>query len=300
MTAQSSVTDRPAGSTNHTTGSLVSRDGTTIGYRQLGHGPGLLMVQGAMGSAHNFMELATGLAESFTVYLPDRRGRGLSGPAGVDYSLAKEVEDLDALMVETGARQVFGLSSGAVIALHAAQTLGSIQRLAIFEPALFVEGAMPTALLTRFARELAEDRIPAALVTSMQATRMGPPIFNLIPRPILEMLTGMMLGKEDRAGSGEYLPMRTLAPTLEQDMKIVVEGSGELQNYAAVRIDVLLLGGSKSPAYLRAALDVLVKLLPHATRTEFAGLGHGAPWNADRGGRPEPVADALRRFFRRA
>jgi hypothetical protein len=34
-----------------TTGTVTSRDGTKIGYRQSGHGPGIVLVQGAMGTA---------------------------------------------------------------------------------------------------------------------------------------------------------------------------------------------------------------------------------------------------------
>ena len=60
---------------------------------------------------------------------------------------------------------------------------------------------------------------------------------------------------------------------------------------------LLLLGGSKSPAFLKVALDALEKVLPHVTRVEFPGLGHAASWNTDRGGQPEPVAQELRRFF---
>src|SRR6266568_8936499 len=65
----------------YTTSSVTSQDGTTIGYRQLGHGPAIVLVQGAMGSAHNFMQLAGMLTDAFTVYIPDRRGRGLSSLA---------------------------------------------------------------------------------------------------------------------------------------------------------------------------------------------------------------------------
>ena len=61
--------------------------------------------------------------------------------------------------------------------------------------------------------------------------------------------------------------------------------------------DVLLLGGSKSPAYLKAALDALERVLPHARRVEFPGLGHEASGNSDRRGQPERVAQELRRFF---
>lgn len=72
--------------------SVVSKDGTTIGYRAYSHGPGLLIVQGAMGTAYNYDQLAQALAASFTVYVPDRRGRGLSPrPYTPDDSVAREV-----------------------------------------------------------------------------------------------------------------------------------------------------------------------------------------------------------------
>src|SRR5437588_9690521 len=122
----------------YTTGSVTSQHGTAIGYRQYGHGPGIVLEQGGMGSAHNFHQLAVALADTFTVYVPDRRGRGLSGPFGKDYSIKKDVEDLDALFTKTGAHSLFGLSVGGLIALQAALTLPAIHKVAIFEPGLSV------------------------------------------------------------------------------------------------------------------------------------------------------------------
>ena len=58
-------------------GSVTSKDRTIISYRQIGHGPGLMVLHGIMESAQSHMQLAEALADSFTVYLPDRRGRGL-------------------------------------------------------------------------------------------------------------------------------------------------------------------------------------------------------------------------------
>jgi hypothetical protein len=131
----------------------------------------------------------------------------------------------------------------------------------------------------------------------MKATQMGPPVFNVIPRWLLERLTTMMLASEDKKAGGDDVTMRMLAPTLHYDFQLVSETEGALESFRAVRADVLLLGGSKSPAYLKAALDALEKVLPHVTRIEFPGLGHGASGNTDRGGQPEGVAQELRRFF---
>src|SRR5262249_48020947 len=79
---------------------------------QLGHGPGIVALHGSMESARSHMQLAAALAGRFTVYLPDRRGRGMSGAYGANYNMQREVEDLDALLANTGAQRVFRVSSG--------------------------------------------------------------------------------------------------------------------------------------------------------------------------------------------
>ena len=279
------------------TGSVISKDGTTIGYRQLGHGPGVVVLHGAMESGQSHTQLAEALADTYTVYLPDRRGRGLSGPYGRGYSIHKDVEDMDALLTKTGAHSVFGVSSGAIIWLNAALTLPAIHKAAIFEPPLLVNGSAPIAGLTRFDREIAQGKVAAALITGMKETQMGPPMLNLMPRWLLERLTTMMLASEEKKAGPDDITMRMLGPTLHYDFQLVIEMDGALERFRALPAAVLLLGGSKSPAYLKAALDGLEKVLPDVTRVEFPGLGHEASGNTDRRGQPERVAQELRRFF---
>jgi pimeloyl-ACP methyl ester carboxylesterase len=286
----------------YTIGFVTSKDGATIGYRQLGHGPALVLVQGAMGSAQNFMQLAGLLSDAFTVYVPDRRGRGLSPlPFSKDYRIQKDVEDVEALLAKTGAHSVFGLSSGALICLQAALTLPAIHKAAVYEPALFLESSEPMAFVTRFNREMTQGKVAAALVTAMKGAQMGPPIMGVMPRFLLESLTNRVMKAEEKEGSGEYLSMRELAPALQYDFEVVVEMSGKLECFRTLQTEVLLLGGSKSPAYLKVALDALEQVLPHVARVEFQGLGHGSPWNYDKqrnpDGKPEVVAQALRQFF---
>lgn len=284
-------------SQEYTSGFVTSKDGTAIGYRQLGHGPGIVLVQGTMGTAQHFMQLAGSLADTFTVFVPDRRGRGMSGHGRSDYSIHREVEDLDALLTKTNAHYVFGLSSGAMISLQAALTSATIHKLAIFEPPLFINGSVPTALIARYEKEMAQGRVAAALITGMQAGQFGPPIFNVMPRWLLEWFVSMAMKKEEKQGADGYPTMGELAPTLHNDFQLVNEMSDKLKNFKDVRSKVLLLGGSQSPVYLKSALENLEKILPHAEWIEFPGLGHAAVWNADRGGQPEPVAQELRRFF---
>ena len=279
------------------TGSITSKDGTTIGYRQLGHGPGVVLLHGIMESAQSHIQLAEGLADTFTVYLPDRRGRGLSGPQGSDYRLEKEVEDLDALLSKTGAHYVFGVSAGAIVCLEAAITLPAIHRAAIFEPPLIIDDSVSTAFVERFDKEMAQGRVVSALVTAMKGSQMGPPVFNVMPRWLLELLTKMMTASEEKKAKADDVTMRMLASTLHSDFQLSVETKEALESFKAIRADVLLLGGSKSPAYFKVALDALEKVLPHAKRTEFPGLNHGASGNANRGGKPKLVAQELRQFF---
>ena len=279
------------------TGSITSKDGTTIGYRQLGHGPGVVLLHGIMESAQSHIQLAEGLADTFTVYLPDRRGRGLSGPQGSDYRLEKEVEDLDALLTKTGAHYVFGVSAGAIVCLQAALTLPAIHRAAIFEPPLIIDDSVSTAFVERFDKEMAQGKVVSALVTAMKGSQMGPPVFNVMPRWLLELLTKMMTASEEKKAKADDVTMRMLASTLHSDFQLSVETKEALESFKAIRADVLLLGGSKSPAYFKVALDALEKVLPHAKRTEFPGLNHGASGNANRGGKPKLVAQVLRQFF---
>jgi pimeloyl-ACP methyl ester carboxylesterase len=289
-----------AASEYDTTKSVTSKDGTIINYRQLGHGPGVVMLHGAMESARSHTRLAEALADAFTVYLPERRGHNLSGPFSKDYSMRKEVEDLDALLIQTGAHNVFGVSAGGLICLRVALSLPAIHQVAVYEPALIVNGSASTAFLTRYDQEIAQDKVAAALITGMKAAQLGPPVFNAIPRWLLELLTTMAMKQEDRKAKAGDVTMRMLAPTLHYDFQLVTEMAETLENFKAVRPEVLLLGGSESPAWLKVALDALEKVLPHVKRIEFPGLDHGGSSdnsNTNRGGQPELVAQELRRFF---
>jgi hypothetical protein len=66
---------------------VTSKDDTTIGYRQMGAGLGLILLHGGASASQKHMWLGTMLSDAFTIYNPDRPGRGLSGPFG-DSSLS--------------------------------------------------------------------------------------------------------------------------------------------------------------------------------------------------------------------
>src|ERR1700685_2486681 len=133
-------------------GTVRSADGTTIGYRQYGSGPGLILVHGGMKAAQHLSALAADLSDRFRVHVPDRRGRGLSGPPGTAYGIQREVEDMQALIAATDARFIFGHSSGALISLRTALSTPALDRIAVYEPPLPVHGSVPVDLLGRVGR----------------------------------------------------------------------------------------------------------------------------------------------------
>ncbi len=276
------------------THSVLSRDGTTIGYRQLGSGPGLVLVHGAGQSSQDFMSLASALSDSFTLYVPDRRGRGLSGPFGDGYGLEAECDDLRSIMTRTGARFVFGLSSGAVICLRAAVLVPEVARAALYEPPLPTQSRPPAAWADRYDQEVARGDLGAAMVTALEGTQsLGPARF--VPRFALVPLMRLAVARADPSKiTGDRIHPLTLITTLHYDAQLVREMEGRLEDSRHVGVPVLLLGGSRSPAYLRRSLDLLEGLLPQYTRFELAGAGHTAAGN---NGRPELVARELRRFF---
>jgi pimeloyl-ACP methyl ester carboxylesterase len=283
-----------------TTGSVTSRDGTRVGYLKVGQGPAVVLLHGSFESARSHMGLALGLADSFTCYLPDRRGRGMSGPYPADYGVRTEVEDLAAVLAESGAQRIFGVSAGGISVLEAACTLPGIRKTAVYEPALVMERAKYTQWLSRFDREMAAGDVSAAMITSMFGLELAPPVFKLLPRKLLAGMTSMAMKSEDKKAASHAVTMRQLAPTLHYEGVLLREMAETVDRFAQVQAKVLLLGGSKGLPFLKPGLDALAATLPHNRRVEFPGLDHGGSSDvspSNRNGKPEVVVPELRRFF---
>jgi pimeloyl-ACP methyl ester carboxylesterase len=257
-------------------GSVESRDGTPIGYWKTGRGPAVVILHGSMESARSHLLLAQALADDFTVYLPDRRGRGLSGPHRLDHSVRTEVEDLEAVLREAGATLAFGVSASGAIVLEAARTLPALRKVAVYEPALVADGAPHAAWLARFDEEVARGNVAAAMITSMYGLELAPAIFKVMPRRLLAAVTEKAMQKEDRKAGPDDITLRKLGPTVHYEGALIVELAGRIAEFRAVQADVLLLGGSKGLPFLRPGRDALAEVLPHNRRIEFDGLDHGS------------------------
>lgn len=269
----------------------TSRDGTVIGYRQIGGGPGLVLLPGAMQSSLNFTRLAELLADRFTLYVPDRRGRGLSGPPGAGYGIDTEVDDLLAVLAQTSTRDVFALSSGAIATLWTAlRHPRAFDRIALYEPPVPVGSPSPLDFAPRYEADLTAGDIAAAMVSAMKGTGDRRDWFTGLPRPLLTLMMRIAL----RGTGQEATAIRELVPTVQYDIRLVAATAGQAHRFGAIGLPVLLMGGDNSNPYLGMALDALQRELPQAERVELRAIGHLA---ADNVGKPKLVANELRRFF---
>lgn len=283
-------------------GFVTSLDGTNIGYRQMGSGPSIILLHGGISSSQYLMKLGTSLCDEFTVYIPDRRGRGMSGQFGDNYCLEREMEDLDALLKKTGAHYVFGGSSGGLIALESSITLQDIHKIISYEAVVYVnkdEMDRFNDIVQRFDEELADGDLTSAMVTSLDVyTQVDPEeksswMFHL-PSLIWKPIFRLILEVDERNVKGDDVTLKELMPTLKFDLELVNETEGKLENFKNVSAQVLLLGGSKSHIFLKHNLQALNKLLPHVTCKILEGLDHDSAQNY---GKPEIIAQEIKQFL---
>ncbi len=243
---------------------VVSKDGTVIAYDRVGQGPPVILVDGALGyRALGFTaDLARELAPHFTVYDYDRRGRGDSGNT-LPFSVEREVEDIDALIREAGgAACVYGISSGACLALEAASRLGrAVKKLALYEPPYWSDpGALEEwrQYLADISKAISEGRRGAAVARFMQIVRTPP-----------EMIAGMRQ-------SPAWPMLEAVAPTLEYDAAAMgKDRTAPIERAACVTAQTLVMNG-EDPAFpfMDTTAAALAEAIPHAVHRVLTGQTH--------------------------
>lgn len=256
---------------------VTSRDGTTIAFDQVGDGPTIILVGGALGvrAYPMYTELAKLLSSHFTAINYDRRGRGDSGDTA-PYAVEREIEDLEALIDAAGGSAfVYGASSGAVLALKAAARLGDkVKKLALYEPP-FTAGEEDQESFRAYARQTDE-----LLEKGKRGDAVALFLADLMPAEMLE----------EMRQSPEWSAMEALAPTLAYDNMVMGDdGSVPTDDAEAVRVPTLVLDGGGNLAVTPDAMDALVKALPHAQHRTLEGQEHDVS--------PEAVAPVLTEFF---
>ena len=246
---------------------VTSKDGTKIAYSKLGHGPALLLVDGALcyrdfGPAKGMVDV---LKDQFTVYIYDRRGRGESGDTS-PYSLQKEIDDIAAIIdVVREPVYLFGQSSGGVLAIEAANALGAnkVKRVAVYEAPLFVDGSrepLPTNFIKTLQSNIHSGKNGAAVKQFMQLV--GTPGFFIAIMPLLPM----------------WQKLKQVAPTLIYDfefMKDKQQGTAlNAQEWSNATMPTLAMAGGKSPRWMKAAAKQVATVLPNASFHEVPGQNH--------------------------
>lgn len=254
--------------------SVRSSDGTMIAFDRSGAGPAVILVGGAMSERSMGAPLAALLAPRFTVFNYDRQGRGASGDT-LPYAVEREVEDLDALIAEAGgSASVFGMSSGAILALEAAARGLAIAKLALYEPPFSVDDdgrRQHEEYATRLAELLAAGRRGGAVELFMQ--RVGAP-----PEFIAQ------------ARNAPWWPaMEDRVHTLAYDATVMGDSSVPVERLARVTVPTLVIDGAETPAWARNAAQALAAVLPNARRRTLEGQTHAVA--------PEALAPVLAEFF---
>ena len=241
---------------------VVSDDGTRIAFQRQGSGPALILVDGALcyrGQGPNDA-LASLLASRFTVYTYDRRGRGESGDTA-PYTVDREIEDLRALVKETGETPfLYGISSGGALVLRAAASGLPVRRVAVYETpfADFSEhGAKRRAEYT--------ENLTAALAQG----RRGDAV-ELFLR-LVEMPDEMIQGARR---SPMWPGMEAVAPSLAYDNAVLGDGLVPRDELASITVPVLAVAGGASPEWLQEATRAVAEAVPEGSYRNLAGQTH--------------------------
>ena len=262
-------------------GKVFSKDGTAIAFHRIGNGPPVILIDGAlcyrgMGQSGQLAEL---LAQHFTVFTYDRRGRGSSGDTA-PYAVEREVEDIATLLSEAGGTAfVWGTSSGGVLAVEAANRLSGIKKLALYEAPFIVDDTRPATGddWDRISAAVAADRRSDAVKLFLKLV--GVPGFVRTLMPLMIPV---------------WSKLKAVAHTLPYDGAIVRENQRgkplPANRWASATIPALVMDGGNSPAWMLHANRAFASVLPNAQYRTLKGQTHML--------KPKAHAPVLVEFFK--
>jgi pimeloyl-ACP methyl ester carboxylesterase len=244
--------------------STKSGDGTTIAYTKLGSGPPLILVDGAFCYRENgpSSQLASLLAEHFTVFAYDRRGRGASGDARV-YEIEREVDDLRSVVREAGGSAfAVGISSGGALALQAVARGVSLKGLVLYEPPFIEEDGHPAPF------DVWKSRLDQILAAGDRAGAVRFFMTDVYgaPKPFVAVMPLLM--------RSAWKKNQSVAHTLPYDLTLMEDWSILRDRGRLVAVPALVIGGENSPAPLKAAVATVASALPNARCTYLRGQDH--------------------------
>lgn len=250
-----------------TISTVVSKDGTTITYEKIGSGPAVVLVDGAfctrdMGPCR---PVATELADNYTVYFYDRRGRGESGDTQ-PYDPQREIEDLEAVAAEAGEPvSLCAFSSGVPLVLAAVRAGLAVHKLALYEFPLVIDDSARTPVPADYHQRIqgliaAGDNSGA--IKYFMHTGIG---LNSLIVAMFPLMPG-------------YSKLKRTAPTLTYDNRFMgdaLTGSPiPAGRYDFVTVPTTVYYGSKSPQWMRDGNTALGQTIPDARTVELPKQTH--------------------------
>jgi pimeloyl-ACP methyl ester carboxylesterase len=244
-----------------TAGTAISADGTQIAFWREGQGPPLLLVHGGACDHLAWFFVAPLLAQTFTVYTYDRRGRGASGIVP-PYAVDREVEDVEVMLRAIGTpAHLLGHSAGGILALEAAERADNLLSLILYEPAYVVKGA----------REKPKPEILERMNALLSAGNRAE-VVRIAIRETIELPEAEIAAMEQGPGWDQLC---SVAHAIPYDWKLW-DRELAVDRLSAIRAQVPVLMGSDSPQWLKTAAETLASALPGATLKSLEGQAHSA------------------------
>ncbi len=261
---------------------VTSKDSTQINYQTIGTGPALIIIPGALSLAADYHALAEALADRFTVHSIERRGRGLSGAMGADYSIRKECEDVAAVQAKTGAPFIFGHSYGGLIAFEAVRGNTALRKIAVYEPGISIDHSIPIEWASAYQAHLNAGKPLDAFIDFVQG--LGPDSMKWVPKWWLRLIMLMVVKGE------EWHKIVALLPANLLEHQEVARLDNSYPNYDQISACALLMAGGKGP---NTARQTLSGVLPQSEIKIFPKLDHFGPTKDG----ASAVAEALKAYF---
>lgn len=247
---------------------VISKDGTRIAYDQWGEGPVVILVDGALqyrAFDQGMNQLADLLSPHFTIVHYDRRGRGDStdNTDGLSHALAREIEDVEAIIDEVGgSASLYGISSGAALAMEAAIALpGKVRKLAMYE-APFNDDASAQQAWRDYV-----DQLQGLLDQGRKGDAVG----------LFMMLVGA--SPEDVEGI-KQTPMwplwESIGHTLAYDhiADLGEDAAVPVERAARLTVPTLIMDGSESFPFMHDTAEKLAAAIPNAQHRTLNGQTH--------------------------
>ncbi len=239
---------------------VISQDGTSIAYERSGMGPPLLLVHGTGIDHTQWAPLIPELAQHFTVYAVDRRGRGQSGDTA-SYAIEREFEDISVLIDSIdGSVNVLGHSYGALCSLEAALRTSHVCRLLLYEPPIYttVKLSYPSEIMRNI----------EALLKAGEEEKLLLMLYELAQTPKADVaLLRSLPSWKARLNAVHTIPREQISAK---------NYTFNAARFRKLETPTLLMAGSETHPFYKAAVEALHDALPNSRMVVLPNQGHEA------------------------